>query len=417
MDGSAVSTLAAGRGGQMPPITVLHVLESLEIGGSERQLVNIILRSDTGRFRHVVCTVSGGGPLVDVLRARNVPVRELGVRSRGVWPVVRRLWQLVREVRPDIIHAALFRPGIAGRVVGRLCDLPVVTTLVNTSYEPEWFMDNPKLRPWKARLAHGLDRATCRWGDAFVAVSEAVKSSAVRRLAIPPRRVVVIPRGLSSDLDRAVRDADVDALRASLGLDGAYPILLNIGRLVPQKGQQYAIQAMAEVVAAYPSARLLIAGEGWFRPQLEALVAALGLRRHVTLLGERSDGPALLAVADIFVFPSLFEGAANALIEAMAASKPCVASRIPSLIEASGDGQAAVLVDVRSASALAAGVLRLANDRAQAVALGQVASRWVRNRLDYGTIVARHEALYETLAGKDAVGRRNLLLPSWPLAG
>lgn len=388
------------------PIAVLHVLESLEIGGSERQLVNLVTRSDTRRFRHVVCTLSGGGPLVGALQAANVPVRELGIRSRGIWPVVHRLWRLVNEVQPDILHATLFRPGVAARVIGRVRNLPVVTSLVNTTYEPEWFLDNPELSPWKAKLAQALDQATCRWGDIFVAVSESVKISASRQLAISPDRLVVIPRGLNADHDPKALAADLDALRAELGLDGAYPVLLNIGRLVPQKGQQYAIQAMVDIVAKYPRARLLIGGEGWLRPKLEALVVALNLRDHVTLLGERSDVPALLALADIFVFPSLFEGAANALIEAMAASKPCVASRIPSLIEASGDGQAAVLVDVRSAFALAAGILRLADDPAQAASLGRLASRWVRNRLDYETVVARHEALYETLASGSRAARR-----------
>ena len=379
-------------------ITILHVLEDLGTGGSERQLVSLVVRSDRAQFRHEVCALMDGGPQAEILRAAGIPIHVLGFGSGEIWPVAVRLARLVRQVRPDVVHASLFRPGVVSRLVGRLTGRPVVTTLVNTTYEPEWFLDNPRLSVPKARLARALERMTMGMGAWFIAVSESVKASAVRQLAVAPDRVTVIPRGI--EFGTYGGEALDSSGRAMLNLGNAFPVMLNVGRLVPQKGQRYAIQAMADIVSRYPKARLLVAGDGWLRPDLQQLIHSSGLSQHVTLLGDRSDVARLLRLADIFVFPSLFEGAANALLEAMAAGKPCVATRIPSIAEAARDGEAAVLVELRSPQALSAAILRLAGDREAAQALGESARGWVRNRHDYSNVVSQHESLYMRLGAR-----------------
>lgn len=387
------------------PLMVLHVLDDLDTGGAERQVTAFILRSDAGRFRHEICALSESGRFAADLAAAGVPIHILGVKAGSdLVQATVRLRRLVRKVDPDVIHATLYRPGIAGRVVGRLCGKPVVTSLVNTTYEPEWRLDNPRLVSWKVWATRMVDGVSARrWGTRFVAITESVKTSAVRQLGLPRGRITVIPRGLSFDGPQISVDADAQAARLALGLAGAYPIILNVARLVPQKGQQYAIQAMKDVLPEFPTARLLIAGEGWFRPALERLIRAHGLERHVTLMGERHDVQALLRMADIFVFPSLFEGAGNALLEAMAAEKPCVVSRIPTLREVTGDGKAALLADLQSPASLAAGLLRLAKDREMAERLGGTARAWVREHYDIRRSVVALETLYEDLVASQRI--------------
>lgn len=380
-------------------IVVLHTIEGLGTGGSEQQLAALLLRSDPTRFRHEVCTLAQVGRFADELRTAGIPVHTLGVKADGdLARAFARLLRVTRRVNPHIIHAALYRPTIVSRAVGWLCRTPVVTTLVNTTYEPEWRLDNPRLNPRKVWAVQTVDRLTARWwGASFVAITESVKASAVRQIGLSPDEITVIPRGLVFDDRVEQRNGDVAAARADLGWADAYPVMLNVARLVPQKGQQYAIRAMHHVVSRFPSARLIIAGEGPLRPALERLIRAERLEPHVTLLGERRDTRLLLRVADVFVFPSLFEGLGNALLEAMAAGKPCVVSRIPALREITGDGRVALLADLQSPEDLAAKVLRVAEDRAFAERMGSEARAWVRERYTIGDSVAAHEALYEKI--------------------
>ncbi len=386
-------------------LTILHVLDDLDTGGAERQMTAFLSRSDTSRFRHEVCALSEGGRFAADLEGLGIPVHVLGVRSRrDLVRAVVRLRRLVRAVAPDVLHATLYRPGVASRCVGRLCGKPVVTTLVNTTYEPEWHLDNPLLKGWKAWVTQILDGLTARWwGTQFVAITRSVKASAVRQLGLPPGSIAVIPRGLAFDEYTAGEEGDVGAARAALGWEDAYPVILNVARLVPQKGQSYVIAAMKDVVSRFPRARLVLAGEGWLRPTLEHSIRADGLQDHVTLLGERRDIPTLLQASDIFVFPSLYEGLGNALLEAMAMGKPCVASRIPTLCEVTGDGTVALLADPQSPASLAGHLIRLAEDRELAKRLGEAARAWVRSRYDIVRIVAALEALFQQLAADAGV--------------
>ncbi len=384
-------------------LTVLHVVETLRTGGTERQLVAFLQRSDRRRFRHIVCVLAAGGRFEHELQCQGVPVYHLNSRGR-LNPVTGgvRLRRLVRALRPDVVHAALFWPGVLARTVGRWSGVPVITTLVNTTYEPEWRLDNPQLTPWKVWAVRIVDRATARLhGTWYVAITESVKISAVRQLRIPPERIEVIPRGLVPE-SYAVEE-DPARIRRELGWEDTYPLILNVGRLVPQKGQRYAVRAMPAVVARFPNARLVIAGEGRLRSILEREVRELGMDAHVSLLGERTDVRRLLHAADLFVFPSLFEGFGNALLEAMAAGRPCVCSDIPPLREVTDGGRVAVLVEPRSPAGLAAALVRLAADTTTARALGHEAQAWVRERYDLRSVVASQEAFYERVVHASAV--------------
>ena len=385
------------------PLTVLHVIEGLLTGGAERQLIAFLLRSDTSRFRHEVCVLSAQGEVVSELEAAGIPVRGLELQPRRDLPrAVLRLRRLVASVRPNIIHATLYRPGVVSRIVGRLCGIPIVTSLVSMTYEREWYFDNPRLSAWKAQMARMIDSATARrWGTRFVAITESVKKSAVRQLGLSPETITVIPRGVPVNGPAVPHGADRAELRAAFGWTDDYPVILNVARLVPQKGQRYVIRAMSGVKQTFPRARLVIAGDGWQRPLLEELIKEQGLQENVTLLGERQDIFSLLAAADIFVFPSLVEGLGNALIEAMAVGVPCVASRIPALREVTGDGSVALLAELQSPSSLTAGLLRLAEDRAFATALGESGRTWVRQRFNIQNSVAALESLYESVAAAE----------------
>lgn len=381
-------------------VKVLHVVDDLDTGGTERQLAALLRSSDARIIEHVVCALTAGGRFSREIEQFGIPVHVLHMRASNDFArSVYHLCRLVRQVQPDILHARLYRPGVVSRIVGRLCGKPVLTGLVSTMYEPEWFMDNPRLKRWRVWPWWALDVVTARlWGTFFVAVSESVKLSAVRQMGLSPTSIAVIPRGILPDAAADDELPDGAAVRTAMGWQDDYPLVLNVARLVPAKGQRYAILAMKEVVAAYPKARLVIAGEGWLHDDLQRLIDTHGLRPNVTLLGERNDVPALLRAADIFVFSSIYEGFGNALIEAMVAGRPCVVTSIPALREVTGDGRVAVLAEPFSPASLAASIVRVTADRDLARRLGAEAREWVRTRYEFSKTADALDALYEVLA-------------------
>ncbi|MGH2403371.1 MAG: glycosyltransferase [bacterium] len=385
-------------------IRVLHVIDSLHTGGAERQLTEMLVRSDAQLFSHTVCALWGDEPHGARLRAARIPVYAFRrVPRHEIVRTTRQLRTLIREVAPDVVHTSLYWAGVLGRAAACLEGKPVVTTLVNTTYEPEWRMDNPRLTPVKVAIARTIDGVTARWfGSSFVAISQAVRSSAIRQLGIPPHRITVIPRGLSLDEEPTSLD-QVARLRAQLGWDGGYPVVLTVGRLVPQKGHRYAIEAMPRIWKAFPRAVLAVAGEGWLHGELQRLAHSNGQTR-IQFLGERHDVLALLAAADVFIFPSLFEGFGVAFLEALRAGRPCVASRIPALEEVTDGGRVALLVDPCAPEALADAVIKLADDRDLAASLSRQAAAWVRAQFDITTSIRRLEEVFRTVAGGRAVG-------------
>ncbi len=379
-------------------ISVLHVIDSLATGGAEHQLTDLLLRSDRGRFCHTVCSLSSTVGFAEELRRGGIAVVGLDLPPKNAFLTgLRRVASLTRRVQPDILHASLYRSGMLARVVGQLRRIPVITTLVNTTYEPEWRLDNPYLRRWKVAILQALDATTSRrLGTSFVAISRAVKSSAVRRLGIPDHKIQVIYRGFPFADARPLSPDAVAAVRRQLAPD-ADPLIVNVGRLVPQKGQRYLIEAVSQIVHEFPRARVLIIGEGWLRRDLEELIASRRLAGTVRLLGERHDTEVLLEAADIFAFPSLYEGFGVSLLEAMAARKPVVASNIEVLREVTDDGRRALLVPSRSPQAIAEAILTLARDRERAARLGALAAAWAEERFDIGQSVSAHEALYQAV--------------------
>jgi glycosyltransferase involved in cell wall biosynthesis len=209
----------------------------------------------------------------------------------------------------------------------------VVCSLVNTPYGHEVARAEP-VAGWKLRLVRRLDRVLARrMTSGFHAISVAAAQHAVEHLGVSPTSIRVIPRGRSTASLGAATIERRTATRGRFDWAGR-PVVLNVARHEPQKGQLHLIDAFPAVLETSPDALLVIAGrEGRSTATIQRRVRALGLDHAVRLLGERSDVPDLLAAADVFAFPSLYEGLGGAVVEAMAFGLPIVATDIPALRE------------------------------------------------------------------------------------
>jgi glycosyltransferase involved in cell wall biosynthesis len=242
------------------------------------------------------------------------------------------------------LHTTLYESDIVGRVASLAARTPVVCSLVNAAYGPEQ-LENPALRAWKVRAAQYVDAATARRVRRFHAVSASVADVMGPRLRVRADKIDVIPRGRDEGQLGVRSDERRLAARHALGIAADDPLVLAVGRHEYQKGFDVLLRAVAELRRQYPRLRVVIAGRsGSATAGLDALIAELDLAGVVALLGIRDDVSELLCAADVFAFPSRWEGSPGALLEAMALEAPIVATNIAPIREVTDDDTCALLV-------------------------------------------------------------------------
>ena len=375
---------------------ILHVVPGLGHGGAEHQLLMNIEQLEGSRFESHVVHLYPRTQLAPLIEAAGARVHSIA--CSGPFGTARRIVKLARLIRQldvDLVHTSNVDGELHGGIAGRMAGVPVVGTLTNIANEPVRLVDNPFLNARKLRWAQRLRRLVLhRTHERYVAISNYVAQSTIRAVGLPPAAIEVIYRGLpESGLE--AEPHDVEAVRREFDMDRHYPVLLTVGRLVPQKGQRYLIAAMPEILRAHPRAQLLIVGMGLLEQKLREQVEALGLRSSARFLGRREDVPALMGAADMFVFPSLFEGLGVSLLEACASGLPCVASNVGPLPEVVEDGATGVLVPSQDPKSLAEAVSRLASDPDLMRRYGDAARTRVRQTFRIETSIAQLEALYE----------------------
>jgi glycosyltransferase involved in cell wall biosynthesis len=323
---------------------VVHYVDSDIFGGTEEAALHLMSSLDHARWEPVLLhhPDPGVARLVD-------GARRLGVRTVVV-PRVRRgprlagvpwLWRALYLERPALFHAHLTWP--------RACKQGVLAA---------WLARVPAVATAHLYVASRLKcrtRPVLRLLRRIIAVSEEVRTRYARELRVPARRLAVVRNGIT--LPPSIPAPD-PALRADLVRGRPDYLVLTPARLNPQKGHEYILAAAALV----PDATFVLAGDGPLRGELEARARELGIADRCVFLGHRSDVPDLLAVTDLFVLPSLFEGLPISVLEAMAAQRPIVATAIGGTDEAVIHEVTGLLVPPRDPATLAAAIRRLQAD-------------------------------------------------------
>ncbi|HEX5532274.1 MAG TPA: glycosyltransferase family 4 protein [Actinomycetales bacterium] len=338
---------------------VCYVIDSLvPSGGAEQSLASMapgLVRG--GVDLHVVslsdapglqARITESGATVSTIPGRTVPASAAALSRQ------------IRALRPDLLHTTLARANAVGRAASVITGTPLVTSLVNVSYGPE-YLEDPGLRAWKVRVLHTSDALSSRRVRRYHALTQHVADVMAARLRYPRSRIDIIPRGRDPQQLGCASEERRRRLRAELGT-GQGPVLLTAARHERQKGLDVAIRAFASVRASMPDARLVMAGrEGNQTAALTRLVHELGLADAVMFLGTRTDVPDLLCACDVFVMPSRWEGLGSVLLEAMALGAPIVASDIPPIRETVAEQ--AILVAADDDRALAEGILQTLGNR------------------------------------------------------
>ena len=375
--------------GDVTGLRIAHVIESDGPGGAERVLAQLSTALQaSGAYNVAFLPADREGWLARQLEGSGVTIEYFRLerrvsRERRVSPAcARSLEAAFRRHRIGVAHSHEFMMAVYGAWASWRAGVPHVITMHGSSY-------------YAGRLRRRLAlRAAIALSGHTVAVSGRLARQISRDLWMPPSRISTIPNGVPSV--RPERTTLRDELR--LGPDDR--LVVSVGNLYPVKGHQHLIDAVALLVGRHPTLHLAISGRGEMAEALSARARGLGLANRVHLLGLRSDVAAILAAADVFALPSLSEGLPLALLEAMFAGCPIVASEVGEVGVALAHGEAGILVEPGQPAALAAALDRLLSDPDRARELGEHAVRRAAAEYDISRMVQRYAGVYEALLGR-----------------
>jgi glycosyltransferase involved in cell wall biosynthesis len=328
---------------------------------------------------------------------RGVAVTRIPELRREIHPAddaraLRHLLRLVRGREPAVVHTQLAKAGALGRFAARRARVPVIVHTYH-GHVLEGYFSTPM-----SRAVLAAERRLAAMSDALIAVSDAVRDDLVSLRVGRPDQWHVIPLGL--DLDELLHGgSDRATARRALGLPEAGPVVAIVGRLTAIKEHRTFLRAMAHVAHQRPDATFVVAGEGELRPRLHTEAARL-LADRCQFLGWVTDLPALYAALDVVVLTSRNEGTPVALIEAGAAGRPVVATKVGGVADVVLDGRTGLLAPAGDVSGIANHVLRLLANPEEADALGAAGRGWVRNRFTVDRLADDLAALYRELLNR-----------------
>jgi glycosyltransferase involved in cell wall biosynthesis len=365
------------------PLSVVQVVGNVVVGGAERHVLDLVvgLRA-AGADVAVICPRPGplttwldrhGVEYVCIEMVRPRPGDEFALD----WPAVEQMAAWLRRRRPQVVHSHLYPAHLHASLAAREAGVPAV---VHTALTLD-------VRPGDVLLG--------RLGAAHTSALSAAVADTRRSAGLPPDQITLIHPGIGTEHFEP-DPAATAALRAVLRLRPG-PVIGTVARLVPEKGVDLLIAALPPVVRAHPSVQVLIAGDGPERGALERVAADLAVAPAVRFLGTRDDIAVLNNLLDVFVLPSRQEALGLALVEAMAAGRAVVATRIGGMPEVVDDGESRVLVPPDDPPALAQALLGLLADGERRRALGAAARATVARRFTRERMVAGTLALYERL--------------------
>ena len=356
-----------------PRLTVLQLVGNLDIGGAQQVVVTLAKYLAADGHRPVVCSFRDG-PLRADVEALGIPV--VLVRGRrgsvlAVHRVVRETLRVRRELREivrrhgiDVIQTHLLRSlDFLVATLPRRGGGPLVYWTFhnyNFTLRAEHLSSQRWLLRPKRLVYRSLYRVLSGRVHGLVAVSDEVRTAILDELGDVDDKIIVIPNGV--DVDRHDAPIDRAAVRDELGVGRDDTVLAMVGTFKRQKGHFHLVEAAARLRELHPDLRFLLVGDGPLRAEVEDAARRAGVDDVVRFLGSRRDVARILAASDGFVLPSLWEGLPIALLEAMAAGLPCVATEVSGTEQVVVDGETGILIPPGDPLALAKALKQLAGD-------------------------------------------------------
>jgi glycosyltransferase involved in cell wall biosynthesis len=370
---------------------ILQLISSGGFYGAESVLLNLsveLQRTDNtcivGVFRNARNPNTEVG---DRAKMAGLEVRRITCRSRFDWQTVRKIWAISEREGIDLVHSHGYKANFYALLAARLAKVPVIATCHN------WLGESRSMRAY-ARL----DRYLLRFFDGVAVVSKSVGEQLGH--AGTRQRVRVIPNGvpthgpeIGSELADQIRTAD----RIVVG---------TVGRLSAEKGVSVLIEAASKICPDFPQAFFVVVGDGPLRSSLEARVRELGMRGQFLFAGERNDVNQIYRYFDVYVLPSFQEGMPMALLEAMAAGVPVVATKVGGVPDLLCDPSVGTLVEPGNPTAIATGIGDLLRDQSRRELMGSKARSRVEEQFSAAAMAQNYVELYQEALLRRSGGNR-----------
>lgn len=357
---------------------VVLLLEELNIGGTQRQALELALNLDTGRFHTEIWLMAGGEGMRPLASGGNVPIVHLSGRSIVGPDSLLNLWRMLRSNRVDVLVLMTVIPNIWGRLLGRLAGVPVIIGTCRG--------DTSAFRQHEKLLKGLVDHHICNAG--------ALKKRLASVYKVPDSAISVIPNGVNTQF---FRPPETSAGRKAI---------ICPARLVPEKDHDTLISAFGAIASSHPETELWIVGDGPRRKAIEELSAREAPAGKIRLFPGHLDLRPLFAGSCLLVLSSVVEGLPNAVLEAMACGLPVLATDVGGLREVVEHGRTGFLVPSRNVTALAEAMNRLLQDENLRETFGREGRRRAEELYSVSTMVRRHEEIFQKLLS--ARGRNGL---------
>jgi glycosyltransferase involved in cell wall biosynthesis len=381
----------------MDKIRIVFLLGTLELGGTERQFLELVRRLNRDRFDLRVLAFHCQGNVRTAIEACHIPFTCLnfsGLKGKfrpesylQLYRLIRDMVQYFKQEHPQIVQSFLYWTNIYGSLAAKIAGVPIIITGRRATMEE-------KYKTW---FGQWLQNFSNLWATAIITNSAAVRDECLQRDAfVTKHKIQVIYNGI--DVNCYVATHDPITTKQHLYIPEHVQIVGIIASLQPRKGHRDFLRAAVRVLQTCPNTVFLIIGrDDGSRSELEAFTETLGIRDTVIFTGERSDIPDMLAMLDVQVSSSFIEGVSNALLEGMAAGKPIVATAMAGNPEIVAPGQTGFLVPPSDPDALAEAIIRLLTNRELRMQMGMMGRQRVETIFRMQQMVQQTEALYQKL--------------------
>lgn len=372
---------------------VLQLHDSAGLYGAESVILALGASLAKTRYRPVIGCLREGAKsspaLGEAARRLGLATVEFPMSAKYDLSVVGKIGRIIGQRNVAILHAHGYKSNMIGVLAARRYAIPMVST---NHLFPPMPLDNRKLQFYASVDA----RFVMRRIDRIVAVSAEIREKLARK-GVPREKLVVIENGVDIDTFASLGSFDRREYRRSLGIPPDAPVVGTLGRLTPQKGQEFLLRSAGIVRKRRPDAEFVIAGDGPLEQELKSLARELGIADRVHFLGFRGDTAKLLKAFDVFVLSSIDEGLPMAMLEAMASGTPVVVTAVGEVPRVIVDGRNGWLVEPRNVEQLAERLTMLLSDPARQAACAALARETVVRGHSQEAMGRKYCDVYETL--------------------
>lgn len=372
-------------------IHVMQVTFGMPIGGMERVIMDLCRYVDPDRYRFSICCTSVRGPLADQMEAEGIPVIYCPNQSRPA-KYLRglELSRIFKNAEIDILHTHHMPAFIDSAIATRMTRVPV---LINTDHCKDYSIEKKHLMI--------MERAASYFADEIIAVSNHTREEMIRYEKIPAGKLSVIYNGVNIKLTRKESPED---LRREFGLKPDETLVGTVGRAVDQKGFDLLLRSVPIVLRRFPKTKFMIVGGGEREQDLRTLAAELGISNRVVFTSWRRDAVDLIQIFDIFTLTSRFEGMPMVLLEAMALSKPIVATAVGGVPEVVLNGETGRVIDRREPELLGNALSECVGDPTLARRMGSYGRARYEKHFTAEAMAAAYEERYRRYFEKERKG-------------